>query len=191
MNDRDYLTRLVLRGLAERRFTLADPDVRAVLRGERAHEIRRRVLPVRLRSEPRSPTIEGIAAAYGVEYQIGGGKRERIEAGAFTESIRSRPSVALMAEHSWDLGPVGVAVLSDSSTGLRFRAEPWLDTDRGRAFYRAAQSGALNGVSIGFVADEVVPECGGKLDVVKRGSVVEVSLCLMQANPGAVVESVA
>jgi HK97 family phage prohead protease len=175
---------------------LADPYVRHLLtrafgRVERRNA-RSQVSAVRLRTaDDVTGRVRGIASAYGVEYAIGAGIKERIERGAFAASIAERPVVPLFGEHDW-LTPIGAATVSDSPVGLAFEGDLFLDVDRARAIHRAAQAGAVTDVSVGFIpaSDGVRRERHGALEVVTRAEVVEVSIVLRGANPAASLQKV-
>lgn len=169
----------------EHRLDLSDEDVRAVLRGihARREQIRHRAFPtVRLRAAAETEgLIEGVASAYGVTYSIGAGRRERIERGAFAASVEATPTVPLFLGHDV-FDPIGSSQLRESHAGLMFEADVF-ESERGASVYRAAKAGALDCVSVGYIAEEVADENG--VEVVKRGSVLEVSIVIKGANPGA------
>lgn len=178
----------ILRYIQTGELDLADPEVRHMVRRLFGHQdrlnTRSHVSAVRLRADGAAGRVQGIASAYNLDYSIGPNLKERIERGAFTTSIRERPIVPTYAEHDWHT-PIGAATLSDSAAGLEFDAGLFMDTERGRSVYRAAEAGALSGVSIGFLPtpDGVRRERG--LEVITKAEVLEVSLVVLGANPGA------
>ena len=179
---------VLLRYLQTGELDPADAEVRRLLQRVFRHperlNVRSHISAVRLRADGAAGRVRGIASAYGVPYSVAPGLKEVIERGAFTDSIRERPVVPIYGEHAWDL-PIGAAHLSDSSAGLMFDGDLFLDTERGKSVYRAAEAGAMTNVSIGFLPDPDGIRREPGLEAITRAAVVEVSLVLMGANPGA------
>lgn len=112
-----------------------------------------------------------------------------IAPGAFSEHLRSRPVVPVYLQHAHDAGPIGSARAWSDAEGVRFRAKLYLeDSERARTTYRAAIDGAITEVSVGFRALSTKDK--GNVVVVRRAELRELSLVLVGANPGAVIESV-
>lgn len=170
------------------------PHYRAVLRGGVFHgehpDLRRRSLPVRFRAQTavRDGVVSGVAAAFDVRYKIAPDRDEVIEPFAFTRSIEARPRVPVFREHEWST-PIATADLWQESRGLMFRTGEFFDSDVARAWHRVVVEGGLDGVSIGFVPRALRQEERGKLDVIEQAEVLEISLVLRGANPGARVEA--
>ena len=127
-------------------------------------------------------------------YAIGGGVYERIVRGAFAESIRTKPKIALTLEHDWDAAPIGhVEQLEEDAIGIRFRARIYTDNERGLAVYRTLLAGASSyEVSIAFRGGDVglVREDGRDIEEVRGGRLIEIALTLAAANQGAELVSV-
>jgi uncharacterized protein len=77
-----------------------------------------------IRTSNGSKIVRGMAVVYGALSEDLGGWRERIQAGAFTKSLRNNPDVQILNSHNQAqiLGRVSsqTATVTDSSIGLRF-----------------------------------------------------------------------
>lgn len=189
----EFALRQFLRAVALGKLDASDPEVRAVLREVHGGGgVRRRSFSiVRTRAATTLGKLSGVASAYGVDYSIGAGLKERIAAGAFADSIAERPNVPLFLGHDW-LNPIGVAALSDSPAGLLFDADVFSENERARSVYEAAKANALDNVSIGFYPETITTNANEPdVEIVERGTVVEVSIVVKGANPSAHVQKVA
>lgn len=104
--------------------------------------------------------IEGHSALFGVETDIGGLFIERIERGAFAESIRA-DDVRSFFNHNHDyiLGrqSAGTLLLAEDERGLHMRNDP-PDTAWGRDTKESIRRGDITGQSFSFVVQDEVWE---------------------------------
>lgn len=129
-------------------------------------------------------TFEGYLAVFGnVDLQ-----GDRIEKGAFGDSLKSKKQFPLLWQH--DPGsPIGVFKAIEDDYGLKIDSSLNLETIRGKEAYALLKQGALSGLSIGFETvkyrwDE------GEIRVLEKVKLWEGSLVTFPANPKATVTSV-
>lgn len=120
--------------------------------------IEKRFQMAELRTKGRR--LEGYAALFGTEAQIGGGMVETIAPGAFTTTLAERPDILALVDH--DPARVlartksGTLRLREDARGLAFDLDV-PDTQAGRDVLALAERGDLGGMSFGFNArDEIV-----------------------------------
>jgi HK97 family phage prohead protease len=139
--------------------------------------------------------LEGYASVFDVPYSTGRTTREVIKAGAFAESLKKTGGVMpLFYEHRWGDGPIGVVTASEDETGLRVRAEVFMDDPRGRNVWRATLAGAFDEWSIGYLVDaskSVFASDSPNLEQVFAADVLESSVVVKGANPGTFMTRVA
>lgn len=104
--------------------------------------------------------LQGYAALFGIEAQIGGGMVETIAQGAFTETLKTRSDILALVDH--DPSRVlartksGTLRLNQDARGLAFDLDV-PDTQTGRDLLVMASRGDLGGMSFGFTAtDEMI-----------------------------------
>ncbi len=111
-----------------------------------------------LRSKGRR--LEGYAALFGTEAQIGAGMVETIAPGAFVSTLAQRSDILALVDHdpARVLGRTksGTLRLSEDTRGLAFDLDV-PDTQAGRDVLALAERGDLGGMSFGFSArdDEI------------------------------------
>jgi HK97 family phage prohead protease len=126
-------------------------------------------------------TVRALVSSYDVEYDIGGGRRERIKPDAL---YGRRESIPLFYEHDW-AHPIGVARAGSQEEGFLIDGRLFIEDPLVRSLHELTKEDALSEWSIGFLAEEFDTEAStDDLDVVSRGQVVEASLVVMGANPG-------
>lgn len=186
------------------RLDLADPATRAYLRRALAGPVLLRTVATQLRTADvglRDLTADGaafrgVAAAYGVRYEIGGGRWEVIEPGSFRDSLAAQGgtvpvfwSHGKVADQPWTAAPIGVADATEQPDGLHAAFELFVtDSSEAKAVARAARAGALRGLSLGYTAEAVTYDrtpTGAPLERVTKGSLVEISFVVRGANPAA------
>jgi len=133
--------------------------------------------------------VEAVASVYGLTYDVMDWfweTKERIAPGAFTDSIGEDPLAPYFWMHGWEQGPVGDGTWTDSSTELRNRGQLYIDDGLALRIWRGLKSGAIKEWSIGYLAldTHVEKEDGEEVEVVDKGQLVELSSCVMGANPG-------
>lgn len=120
--------------------------------------LEKRFQTMELRAKGRR--LEGYAALFGTEAQIGGGMVETIAPGAFKSTLAQRADILALVDH--DPARVlartrsGTLRLSEDTHGLSFDLDV-PDTQAGRDVLALAERGDLGGMSFGFTArDESV-----------------------------------
>ncbi len=153
--------------------------------------VRYRQRPVRMRALPDvgEGAVEAVASVYGLTYDVQDwfwATKERIAAGAFTDSIGEDPLAPYFWMHGWEDGPIGDGTWTDSSTELRNRGQLYIDDGLALRIWRGLKSGAIKEWSIGYLAldTHIEKEDGEEVEVVDKGQLVELSSCVMGANPG-------
>lgn len=128
--------------------------------------------------------IEGMASTFGnVDFGY-----DRIERGAFAESLKSIDTLPMLWQHRAD-EPIGVwENLRETRDGLITEGQINLDVNRGREARSLASQGAVTGLSIGFFPTEWSFE--DEIRVLKSVELFEVSLVTFPMNDRARVSSV-
>ncbi|MFC3725452.1 HK97 family phage prohead protease [Neoaquamicrobium sediminum] len=115
----------------------------------------RRALPVEVRARGRR--LEGYAATFGAEADIGGLFVETIAQGAFSGSLKRKADILALVDH--DPGRVlartrsGTLRLSEDSRGLQFDLDV-PETSYGRDVLALAERGDVGGMSFSFTPIE-------------------------------------
>lgn len=129
--------------------------------------------------------IEGLGAVFG-NVDLG---FDRIERGAFTETLKKLDGAIPMLWQHFSDQPIGVwDELSETRRGLRVEGSINLDTQQGREARSLAKQGAVRGLSIGYIPRDF--EFEDEVRVLKRVDLVEVSLATFPMNPEARVSGV-
>lgn len=153
--------------------------------------VRYRQRPVRMRAltDVGEGAVEAVASVYGITYDVMDWfweTKERIAPGAFTDSIGEDPLAPYFWMHGWEDGPIGHGEWADSAAELRNRGQLYVDDGMALRIWRGLQAGAIREWSIGYIAldTHVEKEDGEEVEVVDKGQLVELSSCVMGANPG-------
>ncbi|MFZ9960062.1 MAG: HK97 family phage prohead protease [Candidatus Limnocylindrus sp.] len=106
--------------------------------------------------ELRAAGEDGVIEGYGSVFGVRDSYEDVISPGAFAKSIAEHRAngtmPALLWQHDADK-PIGVwEEVKEDSKGLMLRGRLAMDTARGKEAYSLLKMGALNGLSIGFVA---------------------------------------
>jgi HK97 family phage prohead protease len=136
---------------------------------------------------PKGRGLAGRVATFGVVANIGN-FRERIERGAFSDSLRSGRDVLCLADHdpSRVLGRTrsGTLRLSETAEGLDFQVD-LPDTQAANDLLSLAERGDVGGCSFGFVVPAGGDEWAGDLRSLKKIDLHEVSIIAAHpAYPG-------
>jgi HK97 family phage prohead protease len=127
----------------------------------------------------------GYASVFNVVDQQG----DLIEFGAFGISMDNPGNVKLLWQHV-ATEPIGVIdQLEEDSHGLYIKARLLLDIPKGREAYSLIKSGAINGLSIGYMLDEWDVGKNG-IRIIKSLSLVEVSVVTFPANTAASITNI-
>lgn len=149
-----------------------------------------------LGTDSDSMTFEGYGAVFGNVDAYG----DVIAPGAFADTLaaaqKSGIRPAMLAQHggftSEDMMPIGVwTQLSEDGTGLLVKGQ-LAPTPRGQEAYALMKMGAINGLSIGYIAKEWAPRSKPEEPrrTLKKIDLFEVSLVTFPANPKARVQDV-
>ena len=152
---------------------------------------RRALNAVELRAEPGEgdamPVIVGHAAVFDVVSEDLGWYRERIDRGAFADTIKQDDICALFNHDTNRLlgrNRAGTLELSEDDTGLWVRIEP-PDTTYARDLVAMIERGDISGMSIGFrtLTDEWNMEDGDEVRKLKKVKLYDVSPVTYPAYP--------
>lgn len=157
--------------------------------------MRHRQRPIRMRAMPEvgEGAVEAIVSVYDLVYDVGGWwgpTKERIEPGAFTDSIADKPVIPLFWQHDWEAGPIGDATASETDKDLRINGQLYVDDPMVTRIWRSLKADSVSEWSIGYIAlaTQIVKEDdnpkGDDIEVVMKGQLCETSSCVMGANPG-------
>lgn len=107
---------------------------------------------VELKATGDDGTVEGYGSVFGVKDAYD----DVIVPGAFSASLADHRSTGTMPAMLWQHNPsepIGVwSEMSEDSRGLKIKGKIAMDTVRGKEAHSLLKMGALNGLSIGFVA---------------------------------------
>lgn len=113
-----------------------------------------RAFALDLRAIGEDGTIEGYGSVFGVQDSYG----DVVAHGAFKASLAAHKAGGTMPAMLWQHDsavPIGVWTdMSEDDKGLKIKGRLVLATEKGREAYELLKAGALNGLSIGFVATE-------------------------------------
>lgn len=146
--------------------------------------MRLRAVQVELLEAPAGEgRVRALVTTFDRAYGIGPRTTETIGRSTFADG-----PVPIYFQHGHGEVPVGDAMATAGERGTELDVQFYLDTERGRACYRAQQSGALKEWSVGFVADNddiVVTRAadGAVNEHIAKGDLLEVSVVLRGANP--------
>lgn len=145
-------------------------------------------------SDPDAKT--GVLSGYGAIFGNKDSYGDVIKKGAFRDTLRDAKKRGAMPkmllQHGGFIGPAedGIPVgvwksMEEDDVGLKVEGELFaLDTQKGRYIYEGLKSGALDGLSIGYIAREV--EYGKKPEdpprTLKKIDLMEVSIVTFPAN---------
>lgn len=147
-------------------------------------DIRRRSVQVELLDAPEGEgRVRALVTTFDRAYGIGPRTTETIGRSTFADG-----PVPIYFQHGHGEVPVGDATATAGERGTELDVQFYLDTERGRACYRAQQSGALKEWSVGFTAgpEDITVTRGADGAVnehIDKGDLLEVSVVLRGANP--------
>ena len=127
--------------------------------------------------------FEGYAATYG-NTDLG---NDIIQAGAFDESLRDRPAVAIKCLWQHDTRkPVGTyAEFRSDSKGLWCKGKLLLSTQGGKEAHEFMKAGAIDSLSIGYRVREYRIDRDNEVRIIEKAELMEVSLVTFPMNPEA------
>lgn len=151
------------------------------------HEIRAGI-PAEIRAEADGIRVEGYAAVFGQEADIGGMFREVIERGAFKDAIKRDDVVFLVNHDGLPLARTRSGTLSLSEDDKGLRMETVLDPEDPdvRAIVGKMKRGDLDKMSFAFRADVQEWDESGEMPLrtIKRASLFDVSVVTTPAYDG-------
>jgi hypothetical protein len=109
--------------------------------------------------------------------------------GAFKKTLREKQQFPLLWSHNIT-EPIGVISGKEDATGLRIEGRLNLDVQRGREIRSLMKQGAVTGLSIGYQTIKEEPDNDRKARLLKEINLWEISPCVFQACPGALVADV-
>lgn len=176
---------------------LARTDRHLAPRGIRAPETRdapmareRRAFALTLRSAGDNGDVEGYGSVFGQRDSYD----DIITSGAFAASLAAHRAAGTMPAMLWQHDPeepIGVwSEMTEDDKGLRVKGRLVLESERGRAAHALLKAGALNGLSIGFMAKQWSYDRESEIRTLTEIDLWEVSLVTFPAQPKARVTSV-
>jgi len=127
-------------------------------------------------------TIEGYGSVFGVRDSYD----DVIAPGAYAESLKAHKAAGTMPAMLWQhdaSAPIGVWLeMVEDAKGLRIKGRLALETAKGAEAYALLKMGALNGLSIGFVAKQWAYDKVTDLRTLTEVELWEVSLVTFPAN---------
>lgn len=141
-----------------------------------------RAFALDLRATGENGEVEGYGSVFGVRDSYD----DVIEAGAFRASLAAHKAAGTMPAMLWQHDPdepIGVwSDMQEDEKGLRVKGQLALETVRGREAHALLKMGALNGLSIGFVAVQKSWNDRDGVRILSEIDLWEVSLVTFPAN---------
>ena len=167
------------------------PEICARLERRHARETRQNIgLALEIKSVGDDGTIEGYASVFGVIDSWD----DIVAKGAFVASLKEHLDAGTMPAMLWqhkDSEPIGVWLsMVEDAKGLKVTGKLALETVRGKEAYALLKMGALNGLSIGFVAKQWSYDRDTDVRTLVEVDLWEVSLVTFQANKKATVTGI-
>jgi len=151
--------------------------------GTGGREVRSYVL--QLKAVGEDGTIEGYGSVFGVRDAYD----DVIAPGAYAESLKAHKAAGTMPAMLWQhdaSAPIGVWLeMVEDAKGLRIKGRLALETAKGAEAYALLKMGALNGLSIGFVAKQWAYDRDTDVRTLTEVELWEVSLVTFPANEAA------
>lgn len=139
-------------------------------------------------------SADGVIEGYGSVFGVKDNYDDIIVKGAFLTSLKEHKAAgtlpAMLWQHEAD-EPIGVwTEMSEDDKGLRVKGQLCLDTARGKESYALLKMGALNGLSIGFMAKAWEYDRETEVRTLTEIDLWEVSLVTFPANERALITGV-
>ena len=130
-------------------------------------------------------TFTGYASIWDIIDSYG----DSVAKSAFRKTLRDNESFPMLWSHNTDT-PVGIITGKEDKTGLAVEGQLNLDVERARDIRSLMMQKAIRGLSIGYqtMKEDVDRDQGTR--ILKEIKLWEISPCVFQACPGAVVEGV-
>ena len=133
---------------------------------------------------------EGRFAGYASIFGVVDSQNDRMEAGAFRETLKDNTDVKLLWQHNFE-EPIGVfTTLREDARGLYVEGKLLLDVQRAREAHALLKAGAVCGLSIGYVPVKYHIDANTGVRVLQEVALYEVSVVTFPANSAATVHAV-
>jgi HK97 family phage prohead protease len=115
---------------------------------------------------------------------------DSVQKGAFKKTLKEKKKFPLLWSHDSYLVPIGIIAGGEDDQGLKVAGNLNLDIELARDVRSAMKQGSVNGLSIGYnvIKKEINNETGVR--VLKEINLWEISACVFQACPGAVIAEI-
>jgi HK97 family phage prohead protease len=142
--------------------------------------LERKALEIEIKAE-----AEGRIVGYGSVFGNVDSYGDVIERGAFVDSLRRRPKIAMLWQHD-QASPIGVwNEVREDDQGLVVNGALVMGTEKAREAYELVKAGAISGLSIGYRVKR--DSLSGNTRVIKEVDLYEVSLVTLPANEAATI----
>lgn len=142
-------------------------------------------VPLEVRNIDAEGNIDGYGSVFGVTDSYG----DIVAAGAFNASLASHRAAGTMPAMLWQHDasePIGVwKSMTEDEKGLLVQGSLVLETEKGRAAQALIKAGAINGLSIGFMAKQWAYDRATDIRTLTEIDLWEVSLVTFPANVAA------
>ncbi|MCH2548115.1 MAG: HK97 family phage prohead protease [Alphaproteobacteria bacterium] len=134
---------------------------------------------------------QGRFAGYASIFEVVDSQNDRMEAGAFRETLKENTnSIKLLWQHNFE-EPIGVFTnLREDAKGLYVEGKLLMDVQRAKEAHALLKAGAICGLSIGYVPVRYSIEPDSGVRVLHEVALYEVSVVTFPANSAATVEAV-
>lgn len=132
----------------------------------------------------------GSFTGYGSVFDVIDSYGDAVRKGAFKKTLKEKKKFPLLWSHDSYLVPIGIIMGEEDDHGLEVAGSLNLDIELARDVRSAMKQGSVNGLSIGYnvVKKDIDNETG--IRTIKEISLWEISVCIFQACPGAVVAEI-
>ena len=130
-------------------------------------------------------TFAGYASIFDVVDSYG----DIVVRGAFKKTLREKKQFPILWSHNI-MEPLGVIRGQEDERGLAIEGQLNLDVQRGREIRSLMKQGAVNGLSIGYQVVKEAEDAETRARLLKEINLWEISPCVFQACPGALIDGV-
>jgi len=124
----------------------------------------------------REPDEDGIIEGYASVFDVVDNGMDVIERGAFAKSLGTGRKVKMLWQHSMQ-DPIGVwDEIAEDERGLRVKGRILKEVQKGREAQALYKAGAMDSLSIGYVAKEAMAEGNGRVRRMTEIDLYEISL---------------
>ena len=135
-------------------------------------------------------TEPGSFTGYGSVFDMVDSYGDAVRKGAFKKTLKEKKRFPLLWSHDSMLVPIGIITGEEDDHGLKVAGSMNLDIQLARDVRSAMKQESVNGLSIGYnvVKKDIDNETGVR--TIKEINLWEISACIFQACPGAVVAEI-